>query len=196
MVAIICAVENVIFNAMGNPVERIMKGSIMRRWFGCVRVGLLACVLCAAMSGCAAVGPLLTAGGTLFAPLQYASAVYTASEFTYEYAKNGKTPDEVIQGKVDSLAAVFDNDEAAVPEKGEQPVMLADAEGERMDSLLAGRRVRSAQERIELRNLQMQSLERRKMAFLEAREKNISLRGGVARQVDLGYGAQGDVTLN
>ncbi len=160
---------------------------------------VLAVAMLFGMGGCAVVGPLLTCGGAFFTPLQYASTAYTLGEFSYEYAANDKTPDEVIQGKVDSIVAVFDDKDKAstVPavQEGQQPVMVADAEGERMDSFLYSSGKYRAQRRIEMRRLQMERLETRKMAFLEARESNLSLRNGQVRAIDLGHGADGDVTL-
>jgi hypothetical protein len=150
------------------------------------------------MGGCAVVGPLLTCGGAIFTPLQYASTAYTIGEFSYEYAANDRTPDEVIQNKVDTIVAVFDDDDAELApavQDGPKPVMVADAEGERMDSFLYSSGSYKTQRRIEMRKLQMERLETRKMAFLEARESDLSLRQGHVRAIDLGHGADGDVTL-
>lgn len=68
-----------------------------------------------ACSGCALVGPVLTAGSfTLGGPVQYASTVWSIGEYAYEYAANDKAPDEVIQGKFDALADALDGDDEEV----------------------------------------------------------------------------------
>ncbi|WP_147819953.1 hypothetical protein [Salidesulfovibrio onnuriiensis] len=173
-----------------------MKGHVLGSGLGLVKKLVAGGLLLVCMSGCAAIGPLLTLGGTWITPLQYASTAYTVGEFTYEYAENGKTPDEVIEAKLDSISDVFDGeDEVPAVEEGPAPVVLADAESERMETFLSMSRKDRAQRRIEMRRVQMERLEMRKMAFLQAKEKDISLRGGHVRALDLSNGADGDVSL-
>ncbi len=59
------------------------------------------------LSGCAVVGPLLSVGGFVAAPLQYASVAYTVGEFSYEYAANDKTPDQVVGESVCAISLVI-----------------------------------------------------------------------------------------
>ncbi|GEM_PF-1104308 len=180
-----------------------MKGRIWGSWFGLLGKLVMSGILLMSMSGCAAVGPLLTLGGTWITPLQYASTAYTVGEFTYEYAQNGKTPDKVIEAKLYSIADVFDQDDGAgvvpVNQEGPAPVVTADAESERMDSYLGSSRTMTRKQRIrrriKVRRLQMERLEMRRMAFLQARENTLSLRGGRVRALDLSTGAEGDVSL-
>ena len=140
-------------------------------------------VLSALLSGCAVVGPLLSLGGMAgLAPLQYASTVYTLGEFTYEYAANDKTPDQVIQAKIDSVVS---GDAFHMPEhmSDEPAVMVAEAEtGTQAEPLqdpalpeeLRQRRIENL---LGKRRVQFERLELRRMAFLKAQNDNkLSLR--------------------
>lgn len=177
--------------------EGVMKGHVLGSGFGLFKKLVAGGLLLLCMSGCAAVGPLLTLGGTWITPLQYASTAYTVGEYSYEYAQNDRTPDMVIEAKLDSVAALFDSDEVQdLPAVQEGPVMVADAETKRMDTYLSMSRQDRIDRRIEQRRVQMERLEMRRMAFLQAREKNISLRDGHVRRIDLFNGADGDVTLS
>ena len=132
------------------------------------------------LPGCAVVGPLLSIGGmTGFAPLQYASVAYTVGEYSYEYAANDKTPDQVIEGKIN---AVLTGDAFTLPESGQSepdgsqvmvaengtspdlsgqdPALSEEARQKRIENLLGERRVR------------FDRLEMRRMAFLEAQKQN------------------------
>lgn len=177
-----------------------MEGHLLGSGFALIRRIFIGGLLVFCMSGCAAIGPLLTLGGTWLTPLQYASTAYTVGEFTYEYAENGKTPDEVIEAKMDSIAAVFDSEKSAegspAGNEGAAPVMVAEAENDRMESFLSMSRRERANRRIELRRVQVERFEMRKMAFLQAGEQHLSLRDGHVASVDLNTGAQGDVSLS
>lgn len=77
------------------------------------------CVLSWALSGCALIGPAIGLGSMAFTgPLQFAGTVYTVCEYSYEYAVNDRTPDEVIEGKFEDLTelAGLDDDEAMMAE--------------------------------------------------------------------------------
>lgn len=64
------------------------------------------------LPGCVVINAVLGAMSFLTSgPLQYAGTVYSVSEYTYEYAVNDKTPDEVIE---DKLAWLLEPDE--IPE--------------------------------------------------------------------------------
>ncbi|BDQ34050.1 hypothetical protein [Pseudodesulfovibrio portus] len=165
--------------------------------------------LAALLSGCAVIGPLLSLGGMAgLAPLQYASTVYTIGEFTYEYAANDKTPDQVIQAKIDSVVSGdafhmpdYMNDEPAGPESA---VMVAEAEtGPQADAIqdpALSEELR--QKRIEnllgQRRVQFERLELRRMAFLKAQNENkLSLRQtAMATNPDLFTGSRDKVSLD
>lgn len=167
------------------------------------------------LPGCAVVAPLLSAGGMAFAPLQYVSAAYTIGEFSYEYAVNDKTPDEVIGGKYDAVMSgeAFELPAylQAEPAGPEAPVMVADAD-EAEPALLADSSApvdpslyeEARRKRIEnllgQRRSQFERLELRRMAFLEAQyqpSRNLSLsRTAMASQPDLVRGAGDDVSLD
>ncbi|QGY39658.1 hypothetical protein GM415_05845 [Pseudodesulfovibrio cashew] len=57
-----------------------------------------------ALSGCLLISGLLGGIGLVTTgPLQYAGTAYTVAEYSYEYAVNGRTPDEVLEAKVEFL---------------------------------------------------------------------------------------------
>jgi len=70
-----------------------MKRSLLRN---CI---LTASVLI--LPGCLAINALLGVAGIMGSgPIQYAGTVYSVGEYTYEYAMNDRTPDEVIKHKL------------------------------------------------------------------------------------------------
>ena len=179
----------------------------------------------AMLPGCAVVGPLLSVGSFIgAAPLQYASAVYTVGEYTYEYAANDKDPSEVIEGKI---LAVLDGSAFDVPDfseddatDGTDEVMLADGKPatkvEVLEATMAAKAdeprltkaetveaaisAQARKERVEQilgrRSLQFERLELRRMAFLKARSGGeLSLRQtSLATSPDLFQGS-GKTTL-
>ncbi|MBG0791503.1 MAG: hypothetical protein H0S80_13505 [Desulfovibrionaceae bacterium] len=160
------------------------------------------------LSGCAVVGPLLSLGGMAgLAPLQYVSAAYTLGEFSYEYAANDKTPNEVIQAKIDS---VITGEAFQLPGDDESAVMVADAGTEAQTDGLAAEAAPQdpvlseelRQKRIENllgeRRMRFDRLELRRMAFLTAqRENRLSLRQtAMAESPDLFNGAKNEVSLD
>jgi len=138
------------------------------------------------LSGCAVVaGPLLGAGGLAFAPLQYASTAYTLGEFTYQYAANDRTPDQVLEAKYD---AVVSGEAFALPEYlksepagPEAPVMTARAEYPEGPALSDEARRKRIERLLGERRSRFQRLELRRMAFLRA--------GGPRRNLTLGQTA-------
>lgn len=154
------------------------------------------------LSGCAVVGPLLSVGGMAgLAPLQYASVAYTVGEYSYEYAANDKTPDEVIKGKIDSVVTgeafrlpEYMNSEPVGPEPAvmtaeagtQNPPLSEELRKKRIESLLAHRR------------MQFERLELRRMAFLQTRHENkLTLRRtAMTENLDLFTGARDEVSLD
>lgn len=154
------------------------------------------------LSGCAVIGPLLSVGGMAgLAPLQYASIAYTVGEYSYEYAANDKTPDEVIKDKIDSVVSgeafqfpdYMKNDPAGpeadvmVAEADPQdPALSEEARQKRIENLLGNRR------------MQFERLELRRMAFLKAQADNkLTLRQtAMASNPDLFQGAVDEVSLD
>ncbi|MGL1863636.1 MAG: hypothetical protein OCC46_14015 [Pseudodesulfovibrio sp.] len=68
------------------------------------------CIVTAAallLPGCLAINAILGVAGLLATgPIQYAGTAYSVGEYTYEYAVNDKTPDEVIEEKMVWLFAL------------------------------------------------------------------------------------------
>lgn len=164
------------------------------------------CVVALALfvSGCAVVGPALSIGGLAgLAPLQYISTAYTIGEFTYEYAANDNTPDMVIENKYQSVMTgeAFElpdylSDEAAGPEA---PTMVAGVDDTPADPVLYEEARRKRIENLlGRRQMQFERLEIRRMAFLQAKEKNtLSLRQtAMASSPDLYGGAVDEVSLD
>lgn len=154
------------------------------------------------LSGCAVVGPLLSVGGMAgLAPLQYASIAYTVGEYSYEYAANDKTPDEVIEGKID---AVVSGDAFVIPASlyeretagPEAPVMMADVE--QTPTMAQEARQQRIESLLGRRQMQFERLEVRRMAFLKAKSNdNLSLRQtAMADHPDLFNGAKDEVSLD
>ncbi|MGL1863302.1 MAG: hypothetical protein OCC46_12325 [Pseudodesulfovibrio sp.] len=161
------------------------------------------------LPGCAVVGPLISIGGMVgFAPLQYASAVYTVSEYTYEFAVNDNDPTEVIEAKIDSVltgeafllpdfmpGAEQLNYPDGVPDvivvkvspeaAAAVPGLSTDARRKRIDQILGHR------------TAQFERLELRRMAFLKDQSNgNLSLKKtAMATPPDLFQGAIGETTL-
>ena len=163
-------------------------------------------VLAALLSGCAVIGPLLSLGGMAgLAPLQYASVAYTVGEYTYEYAANDKTPDQVIQAKIDSVVSgdafhvpEYMNDEPAGPESA---VMVAEAEtgADPQDPALSEElRQKRIENLLGQRRTQFERLELRRMAFLKAQGENkLTLRQtAMAGNPDLFTGSRDKVSLD
>ncbi|WP_316899209.1 hypothetical protein [Pseudodesulfovibrio indicus] len=167
--------------------------------------------LAGSLPGCAVVAPLLSAGGMAFAPLQYVSAAYTVGEFTYEYAANDKTPDKVIGAKYDAVMSgeafelpAYLQSEPAGPEA---PVLMAEADTVAVEpatpadpSLSEESRRRRIENLLGQRRTQLERLELRRMAFLEAQPRHsrpLSLsRTAMAAQPDLVLGAGDEVSLD
>eukprot|EP00831_Metopus_contortus_P043155 TRINITY_DN34662_c0_g1_i1.p1 TRINITY_DN34662_c0_g1~~TRINITY_DN34662_c0_g1_i1.p1 ORF type:complete len:311 (-),score=35.61 TRINITY_DN34662_c0_g1_i1:205-1137(-) len=156
------------------------------------------------LSGCAVVGPLLSLGGLAgFAPLQYAATAYTIGEYTYEYAANDNTPDEVLGHKIDSVVSgeaftlpAYMQSEPAGPKT---PVMVAEAAGPDEDpALSAAARQKRIEKLLGHRREQVERLELRRMAFLQARpRKDLSLsRTAMASSPNLFQGAMDEVSLD
>lgn len=77
-----------------------------------LKVLSLLCVLAWALSGCALIGPAVSLGGmALTGPLQYAGTVYAVCEYSYEYAVNDNTPDEVIENKFEDFTEMVGLDQ-------------------------------------------------------------------------------------
>lgn len=75
-------------------------------------------VLVLILPGCVIINAVLGVAGLMTSgPLQYAGAVYSVGEYTYEYAVNDKTPDEVIADKVAWLL----NDEGETVQVAQAP---------------------------------------------------------------------------
>ena len=136
------------------------------------------------LSGCAVVAPLLGAGGLAFAPLQYVSTAYTIGEFTYQYAANDKTPDQVVQDKYNAMVSgeAFELPEYlnAEPAGPEAPVMTAEAEttapAMAQDPALSEEARRKRIENLlGQRRTQFERLEVRRMAFLQASQPRQTL---------------------
>lgn len=155
------------------------------------------------LTGCAVVGPLLGAGGLAFAPLQYVSTAYTIGEFTYEYAVNDRTPDEVVESKYDAMVSgeafelpAYLRSEPAGPEAG---VMVAEA-APAAPSLSEESRRKRIENLLGRRQAQFERLELRRMAFLGAQpqpSRRLSLsRTAMASRPDLVRGAEGEVSLD
>lgn len=155
------------------------------------------------MSGCAVVGPILSIGGMAgLGPLQYASMAYTAGEFSYEYAANDNTPDEVIENKINAFVTgeafelpEYMQDDPAGPEA---PVMVAEADTPEDPALSAEAREKRIEKLLGKRRIQHERLELRRMAFLKAQSKNqLSLRQtAMASNPDLFHGAIDEVSLD
>ncbi|MCJ2165529.1 MULTISPECIES: hypothetical protein [unclassified Pseudodesulfovibrio] len=157
------------------------------------------------LPGCAVVGPLLSLGGMAgFAPLQYASIAYTVGEFSYEYAANDHAPNEVIENKIDSVvrgeAFTLPDYMQAEPAGPEAPVMVAEADSAAEDpALFADARQKRIEKLLGHRQEQLERLELRRMAFLQARSKgdHLSLtRTAMVSSPDLFQGAVDEVSLD
>ncbi len=78
------------------------------------------CILTAAtliLPGCLAINAVLGVVGLMgTGPIQYAGTVYSIGEYTYEYAVNDKTPDEVIE---DKLAWLMPDNDMPTPNEPE-----------------------------------------------------------------------------
>jgi len=81
------------------------------------RILLRSCILTAGLlvlPGCLAINAVLGVMGFLGSgPIQLAGTVYSVSEYTYEYAVNDKTPDEVIEDKLSWLMTPDETPELA-----------------------------------------------------------------------------------
>ena len=154
--------------------------------------------------GCAVIGPLLSLGGLAgLAPLQYASMAYTVGEYSYEYAANDTTPDQVIENKINSVVSgeafefpVYMRSDPAGPDA---PVMVAEAEISTQDpALSADARQKRIENLLGRRQVQFERLELRRMAFLkDQRKDNLSLsRTAMARTPDLIQGTAAEVSLD
>jgi len=124
------------------------------------------------LSGCAVVAPLLGAGGFVFAPLQYASTAYTIGEFTYQYAANDKTPNQVVEDKYNAMVSgeAFElpeylNSEPAGPQS---PIMTAEVQVDQGPALSEEARRKRIEKLLGQRRTQFKRLEVRRMAFLQA----------------------------
>lgn len=172
-----------------------MKRTSKKLSLGLRIAGLL--VICFGMSGClAAIGPLLSLGGAVTAApvVQVAAMGYSVGEYTYEYTVNDKTPDEVIEDKVTTVAALFsDEDAVQAPQSAEPAVMLAEADTS--PAPIPEARAERVRQRIELRRLQTQAVQARELAFNKAVQDSVQLKWTPKRGVDLARGADGDVTL-
>lgn len=72
------------------------------------------------LSGCLVINAALSTLGLLGSGgLEYASTVYSVAEYTYEYAANDKTPDEVIEDKLAWL--ILPDEEATMVAKTRHP---------------------------------------------------------------------------
>ncbi|MGE4422562.1 MAG: hypothetical protein AB7D39_09710 [Pseudodesulfovibrio sp.] len=133
------------------------------------------------LSGCAVVAPLLGVGGLAFAPLQYASTAYTIGEFTYQYAANDKTPDQVIEAKYDAMVSgeAFELPEylQSEPAGPQAPVMSAEAETpiDQGPALSEEARRKRIENILGKRRTQFERLEVRRMAFLQAAQPRRTL---------------------
>jgi len=179
-----------------------VSGKVISRLLGASALAVL-------LSGCAVVGPLLSLGGIAgLAPLQYASTAYTLGEFTYEYAANDKTPNQVLEAKIDSVVTgdafrvpEYMNDEPAGPEPA---VMVAEAETEpqaddfQAPALSEELRQRRIENLLGQRRMRFERLELRRMAFLKARSDNkLTLRQtALAGDPDLFTGSRDKVSLD
>ncbi|ADU61241.1 MAG: hypothetical protein KUA35_01220 [Pseudodesulfovibrio sp.] len=87
-------------------------------------LALLCAALPGALSGCLAVNAMFGVLGLVApGPIQYAGTAYTVGEYTYQYAVNDKTPDEVLGDKFAWLMG----DDAAEPGQPDTEIMLAQA---------------------------------------------------------------------
>ncbi|MEZ7198291.1 hypothetical protein [Pseudodesulfovibrio karagichevae] len=133
------------------------------------------------LSGCAVVAPLLGAGGLAFAPLQYASTAYTIGEFTYQYAANDKTPDQVIEAKYDAMVSgeAFELPEylQSEPAGPQAPVVTAEAETpiDQGPALSEEARRKRIENILGKRRTQFERLEVRRMAFLQVAQPRKTL---------------------
>lgn len=144
------------------------------------------------LSGCiAAVAPLLSIGGAVTAApvVQVAATAFSVGEYAYEYSENDRNPVEVVQYKVAMVQDFLDGDEAPVQSE-QAPVMLADTE-----QAFPAARAERVKRRIELRRLQVRTVEAREMAFNRAVQDTVKLKWTPQRGVDLSRGADGDVSL-
>ncbi|MBI9081143.1 MAG: hypothetical protein JEY79_15560 [Pseudodesulfovibrio sp.] len=155
------------------------------------------------LSGCAVVGPLLSMGGLVgFAPLQYASTVYTVSEFSYEYAANDNDPGELIEAKIDAFLTgkAFELPEYMQADKPDTvaPVMVAAVGIHETPALSLDARQKRIDKVLGRRNFQFERLELRRMAFFKARDNGtLSLRQtAMAESPDLFHGAVDEVSLD
>ncbi|WP_319582956.1 hypothetical protein [uncultured Pseudodesulfovibrio sp.] len=128
------------------------------------------------LSGCAVVAPLLGVGGFAFAPLQYASTAYTIGEFTYQYAANDKTPDQVVEDKYNDMVSgkAFELPEYlhSEPAGPQSPVMTAEADVaepsiDQGPALSEEARRKRIENILGHRRAQFERLEMRRMAFLQ-----------------------------
>lgn len=164
--------------------------------FGIITVMMVSGLL----PGCALVGPALTVGGLAgIGPLSYLSTAYTVGEFTYEYAANDATPDEVIEHKLLSLASgdAFEMPEYMKANPAGPPVPSAastvTAEGEAVDPApLAKSREERIEELLAGRERQFERLRLRKQAFVETASNDLSLRCSTEDQQPCLYSASAD----
>jgi hypothetical protein len=155
------------------------------------------------LSGCAVVAPLLSVGGLAYAPLQYVSTAYTIGSFTYEYAANDKTPDEVIEDNYHAIVSgdAFDLPEYLRPEVAgpAAPVMTAEAAPSAGNPALSEEARRKRIENLlGQRRVQFQRLELRRMAFLRANPnpQNLTFKTAMAASPDLVQAAESEVSLD
>ncbi|GAB7023865.1 hypothetical protein [Salidesulfovibrio brasiliensis] len=144
------------------------------------------------LSGCvAAIAPLLSLGGAVTAApaVQVAATAFSVGEYCYEYSENDRNPVEVVEYKLAKVSDFLDGEETEVPQ-AEAPVMLAEA-----GQPLPADRAERVKRRIELRRLQVRSVQAREVAFNRAVQDKIQLKWTPKRGVDLSRGADGDVTL-
>lgn len=191
-----------------NSVGVAMK-SVARTALRKVVINMMAAVLFFAfLPGCAVVGPLLSMGGMIgLAPLQYVSAVYTVSEFSYEYAVNDNDPGELIEQKIDN---VLSGKAFELPDYLQQAIdgpdgvtMVALTETEAKDfetqlNLSADARQKRIDTVLGRRNLQFERLELRRLAFFSVQSNdNLSLRQtAMASPPNLFQGAIDEVSLD
>ncbi|EGB15147.1 hypothetical protein DND132_1941 [Pseudodesulfovibrio mercurii] len=128
------------------------------------------------LSGCAVVAPLLSVGGVAFTPLQYVSTAYTIGEYTYEYAANDKTPDQVLEAKYNAMVSgeAFElPDYLQAEPAGPQPVQVAEAAtpespADQDPGLSEQARRKRIENLLGQRRTRFERLELRRMAFLQA----------------------------
>ncbi|BCS88747.1 hypothetical protein [Pseudodesulfovibrio sediminis] len=158
------------------------------------------------LSGCAIVGPVLSIGGLAgIGPLSYISTAYTVGEFSYEYAANDATPDEVIEHKIDAVLSgeAFELPDymLSTPDGVETPTSSTMVAEKDVDSETLSFSDEVRQKRIAAilgnRDQQFERLEFRRMAFLDAKQNDrLSLRVSSNTELDLYQGAVDEVSLD